>query len=242
MRKGVLVSALAAAAMFCGVATASALPNGGFEQGTLSGWGYRTLGCPFFTSGSANSSGAAQPSQWLVHGAGTSLDESFGLVNLPDPDGNYAATFIQNFASWGVLHRSFRVPRKARSLDLNIFWINQASGGAGGAGAPTRGSLPSNLWAAPTTATVGCPSEPSTQYAKVDLLRAGASPRSLKKADTLATIWRSVPGRTSGVSGGWIDRNVSLKRFRGKRVRLRIAVIDTIGYLNLGVDRVRIRR
>ena len=163
-------------------------------------------------------------------------------MNLPGPNGAYAATFIQNSASWGVLHRSFRVPRKARSLDLKIFWINQASGGSGGAGAPTRGSLPSNLWAAPTTPGVGCPSEPSTQYARVDLLRSGASPRSLKKKHILATLWRSVPGRTSGVSGGWIDRNVSLKRFRGKRVRLRIAVIDTIGYLNLGVDRVRIRR
>lgn len=238
MRKGALVSALAATAMFSAVSTASALPNGGFEQGSLSGWGYRTLECQLVVSGSANASGLAQPAAWWVYGSGASLAPEYGGAPLPDPKGAYAAAFIQNSASWGILHRSFRVPRKARSLRLKLFWLNQAGGPMSSS---TRGSVATDVWKAHSSSRVGCPSQPSTQYARVDLLRPGAAPRSLKKKDIRATIWRSVPGRTQPNSGGWVTLSSSLKKFRGDRVRLRIAVIDTLAYLNIGVDGVEIR-
>lgn len=232
---------LAASAMFAAVSGASAsnLPNGGFDQGSLSGWGYRALQCSSLVKGSANASGVSLPAQWLVFGPSAFVGPEFGGQTFPDPEGSYATVFIQNSASWAILHRSFKVPRKARYLSLNLFWINQATGAV--VGSLGRGFLAADYYRAPTGSRLGCPAAPDAQYARIDLLRKGASPRSLKKKDILATGWKTVPGRTYATSGGWVERRVSLKKFRGERVRLRVAVIETMDFLNLGLDSVTIR-
>ena len=153
---------------------------------------------------------------------------------LPNPHGPYGAVFIQNSASWGILHRAFRAPRAARSLRLKLFWINQ-----GEALLPTSSPDPRKLagvWRRPG-GLIGCPASPSHQWAQVDLLRPGADPRSLRKADILKRIWRPRTGVTWFHSGGWKRPTLDLKSLRGKKVRLRIAVVDTRGYLNVGIDR-----
>ena len=232
VKRGVLIGALAATTMFCGVSTASALPNGGFGEGDLSGWEYQAIQCDY-SGGSATASGAVAPVEWWVYGPGSSTGEVFGNQVLPDPDGSHGAVFIQNSASWGILHRAFRVPRNARSLSVKLFWVNQ-----GEAILPTSAPAPrkfTGVWRQPG-GLVGCPATPSHQWAQVDLMRAGANPRSLKSADILKRIWRPRTGVTWFHSGGWKRPTVNLRSLRGKKVRLRIAVVDTRGYLNIGLD------
>lgn len=234
MRRGLLISALAATAVFSAVSTASALPNGGFDQGNLSNWEYQAIKCDYASAGSVNTSGAVIPAEWWVYGPGSATGEQFGNQAFPDPHGPYGAVFIQNTASWGILHRAFRVPRDARSLSLKLFWINQ-----GEALLPTSSPDPRKLagvWRRPG-GLIGCPASPSHQWAQVDLLRPGADPRSLRKADILKRIWRPRTGVTWFHSGGWKRPTLDLKSLRGKKVRLRIAVVDTRGYLNVGIDR-----
>lgn len=251
MRRVVLISALAAAAIFSAVAGASAakLPNGGFEQGSLSGWGYRAVSCGGIVAshGGVASGGVATSPNWGTYGGSFSLAPSYGGAFIGAPYGSHAALFSQGDPSWGILHRGFRVPRNARYLNLDLLWVNQALVGApvrsparSRAANPRGLSLAIGLWNRPGK-RLRCPSTPTTQYAQVDLLRAGAEPRSLKKKDILAKIWRPLPGITLANSGNWTKQRISLKKFRGQRVRLRIAVIDTAGYLNVAVDRLVIR-
>ena len=232
--------------MFSAVSGASAakLPNGGFEQGNLSGWGYRAVSCGGIVAshGAGASGGISASPSWGTYGGSFSLDLPYGGAFIGAPFGSYAALFAQGGPSWGILHRGFKVPRKARSLSLKLLWVNQSVLGAPlrwparSRSATQRGvSLDLGNWIAPRK-RLRCPTTGSRQYAQVDLLRAGAPPRSLKKKDILAKIWHPLPGITLANSGNWTDQRVNLKKFRGERVRLRIAVIDTIGYLNVAVD------
>lgn len=251
VRRGFLISALAAAAIFSAVSGASAaqLPNGGFEQGSLSGWGYRAVSCAgvVVSHGAGASGGISASPSWGTYGGSFSLDLPYGGAFIGAPFGSHAALFAQGGPSWGILHRGFRVPRNARNLSFKLLWVNQSVLGAPvRSPARSRAATPRGVvldlgnWIAPRK-SLRCPTTAVRQYAQVDLLRAGASPRSLKKKDILARIWRPLPGITLANSGNWTDQRLSLKKFRGQRVRLRIAVIDTAGYLNVAVDRLVIR-
>jgi hypothetical protein len=251
VRRGILISAVTAAAVFSAVAGASAatLPNGGFEQGSLSGWGYRAVSCGGIVAshGAGASGGVVATPNWGTYGGSFSLDLPYGGAFIGAPFGSHAALFSQSGPSWGILHRGFRVPRSARYLNFDLLWVNQALVGApvrsparSRAATPRGAALDIGRWIRPSK-KLRCPSTATRQYAQVDLLRAGASPRSLKKKDILAKIWRPLPGITLANSGNWTKQRISLKKFRGQRVRLRIAVIDTAGYLNVAVDRLVIR-
>jgi len=118
-------------------------------------------------------------------------------------------------------------------LSVRLFWVNQ-----GEAVLPTSAPAPrkvKGVWRHPG-GLVGCPATPSHQWAQVDLMRAGANPRALESSDILKRIWRPRTGVTWFHSGGWKRPTVDLKSLRGKKVRLRIAVVDTRGYLNIGID------
>jgi hypothetical protein len=249
MKRLFLISALAATAIFSSVASASALNNGGFESGNLNYWNSLAVACDTVPAPtSAGASGGFVGASWWVHGPGSSLDSEFGGQLLQDPIGNWAATFIEGGPAWGVLHRLIKIPRKARYLTSKIEWINQAT--LSGVSAParsatrrsTRGILLTGLWGRPTGKTLRCPTYAGPQYAQIDLLRAGASPRSLRKKDILARGWRAFPGRTNAGSYGWLENRIPVKSLRGKRVRLRVAVISTRDYLNLSLDRWAFRR
>lgn len=249
MKRLFLISALAATAIFSSVASASALKNGGFESGNLNYWNSLAVQCntvPAPTS--AGASGGSVGASWWVHGPSSSLDAGFGGQLLQDPFENWAVTFIQDGPSWGVLHRVIRIPRKARYLTSKIEWNNQALPLV--MGAPARSAEPRSprglvligLWERPTGNTLRCPTYAGPQHAQIDLLRAGASPRSLKKKDILARGWRAFPGRTNYGSYGWLDNYILVNHLRGKRVRLRVAVISSIDYLNLSLDNWAFRR
>ena len=249
MRRVVLISAVTAAAVFSAVAGASAakLPNGGFEQGSLSGWGNRAVTCGGISAGAVAAGGISASPNWGTYGGSFSLDLPYGGAFIGAPFGNHAALFAQGGPSWGILHRGFRVPRNARYLNLDLLWVNQALVGApvrsparSRAATPRGVALDIGRWIRPSK-KLRCPSTATRQYAQVDLLRAGAEPRSLKKKDILAKIWRPLPGITLANSGNWTKQRISLRKFRGQRVRLRIAVIDTAGPLNVAVDRLVIR-
>ena len=249
MKRLFLISALAATAVFSSVASASALKNGGYESGNLNYWNDLAVPCDTVPApAGAGVAGGFVGADWWVHGPGASLDSGFGGAMLQDPFENWAVSFIEGEPAWGVLHRLIRVPRKARYLTSKIEWINQAT--LSGVSAPARpaerrsprGLVLTGIWERPTGKTLRCPTYAGPQYAQVDLLRAGASPRSLKKKDILARGWRAFPGRTNAGSYGWLENRIPVKSLRGKRVRLRVAVISTRGYLNLSLDRWAFRR
>jgi hypothetical protein len=235
--------------MFSAVSTASALKNGGFESGNLNYWNSQAVQCNTVPAPTgAGASGGFVGASWWVHGSGSSLDGSFGDAILQDPIGNWAATFIQAEPSWAVLHRVIRIPRKARYLSSEVDWLNQAtlSGGSASAGSAARrsprGILLTGIWQRPTGKTLKCPVYAGPQYAQIDLLRAGASPRSLQKKDILARGWRPVADRTSADSFLWQEKRIPVKSLRGKRVRLRVAAISSLNYLNLSLDSWAFRR
>lgn len=242
MRRGVLSGLIAATALLVFASSALALPNGGFGQGNLSKWGHFTSLCPFFASASPESrtefrGGGGSPGFAVWDHYATSFTDMESGAVVPAPIAGHGVVFLESEPAIGVLHRTFRVPRRATRIQFRLWWQNFATGVLS-TGAPQRG-IPPALWSPATS--VECPLAAGPQFIYVDLLKPNAPITSLASKYRLKRLWVPQAGRTPYTNGGMQKFSRSIKKFRGKRVKFRIAVLSTREFLNVGFDELRIR-
>lgn len=124
-----------------------------------------------------------------------------------------------------VLYQDFTIgaPVGSAVLNFSLFVGNQAAGF----------SVPS-----PNTLDFGVAA--FNQQARVDVLRASASPFSIAAADVLFNVYQTTPGSASGTSYSVRSANLGalLNANVGTTLRLRFAEVDNVGPFTLGVDNV----
>jgi hypothetical protein len=93
-------------------------------------------------------------------------------------------------------------------------------------------------WFFPSPASFSVSADPNQQYS-IDVLKAGADPRTANPADVLAKVDAPTPASPLSTSN-WEQKTADLSAFAGQTVRLRFVVVDTTNYLHLAVDDVAI--
>ena len=225
-----LLAALALAAPASAGYGATAVKNGNFERGNLSGW----------TSQGDSIDRVGGIAEWRVYSEGDRTlpcppmsPECLGGATLPVPLGRYASVFVQNGPSNGALSQDFRVGKRARYLSIRAFWVNQAGGpqpnGLRGLGStwPFTGNFDFD------------PASTPNQYFSIDLVKRNANPLTTSEGDILASGF-APNSATDADSGGWQRVKIPLRKLRGKQVKLRLAAVDNESFLNVGLDSVRV--
>jgi hypothetical protein len=181
-------------------AVAAPVSNGGFESGTLGGW--TEVDQPGSDGG------------WLAY-QGTSAPDSGSVLPAP-PEGTFAAITDQLGHGSHVLYQDLTVDPAASTLELRVFYVNQADRFVDGPGLDFMAG--------------------ENQRFRVDVLRAGADPFSVDPADIVATAFSSSAGSALELPATVV--RVDLAGSAGQTVRLRAAEVDTLQFLNAGVDAV----
>jgi len=157
---------------------------------------------------------AGSDGSWLAY-HGTSAPDS-GSVLPPPPEGTFAAITDQLGHGSHVLYQDLAIESDAPVLSLTVFYVNQADRFVDGPGLDyTQGD---------------------NQRFRVDVLRAGADPFSVAAADIVTTIFST--NASSPLELTPTVMQVDLRGEIGKTVRLRLAEVDTLQFLNAGVDGV----
>jgi hypothetical protein len=115
-----------------------------------------------------------------------------------------------------VLYQDLTVDAAASTLELRVFYVNQADRFVDGPGLDF---------------TAG-----DNQRFRVDVLRAGADPFSVDPADIVATVLSTTVGSSLELPATVM--RVDLAAQAGQAVRLRAAEVDTLQFLNAGIDAV----
>ena len=206
-----------------GLAAASAeagLKNAGFESGDFSHW--KTKVTPITPDGPApvrQFRGMLGDTQWELYTA-NSRAVGPGIV-LPKPRGVFSPVIDMTGPGHNVLYRTIKVPRKAKMLKLRAYWHNDADAFsfAGSFLHPVDGD----------------------QYFSVDLLKAKANPESTKAGDVLEPLLAPEIPETALISD-WIKFGAALKPYRGEKVTLRLAEVDTRSFNYVGIDKLKITK
>jgi len=212
-----------------GTAEAAKIKNGNFEQGTFKGWKKQALDADNQPSGN----------RWEIYDQSSREIEG---ITLPRPRGNYSPVIHMGGEGHNVLYRTLKVPAKAKTLSLRAFWHNDAE-----------------TWAFDGTFD---PLVEGTQYFSIDLIKKSADPETTAARKVLRNIYAPEAGpvgpiitrpaagryavdRGGPVSGdyvsGWRKFTARVKRWRGKRVTLRLAEADTQSYNFVGIDDVKFK-
>lgn len=223
-------SALSLVALVALLVVSSAFAAGGdFEKCNLQGW---------------KSSADGGRSYWKVYDQKGRKLVKQGGATLPRPFGRCAVSFVQNGPSDGSLVKKIHVPKNATALSVHYFFINQASPPPIRAkGREYRGSNRGDgggPWFDYGEFSHGVMGE--NQFFSIDLIRKSAGGRTTKPSDILARCYSPTPGVTPSRSMGWRECFVSLHRYRGKTVKLRIAAVDNSFFLNVGLDDLLIKK
>lgn len=211
----VLVLSAAIAAIGVSAAIAAGVRNGGFERG-LSGWDTSERGGGDWASVDATRAAAIDPRL-----LGPKAGEREAVVSQDGPGSNLLLQDLK-----------LKADRRHR-LSLWIQYRNQAPRFASPntfdvAGVPLSGS-----------ARGGGPSAPDNQQLRVEVIKSSAPIRTVKQKQILATVLRTMPGDRR--NSKWHRYGVNLSRYAGKTVTLRIAEIDNLGPLLVGVDAVKLK-
>ena len=212
------------AILLTGTATAlaAAVPNGDFERGNFSGWQTKSNG-----GGS-----------WSVYDASErELPGPPGASPLaPRPLGKYASKLEQDDPGTNYLTRTLFIPRSATNLSVKLFWINR-----GGAAPPVPGSASqravTGFWRFPG---IWSTSGDDIQFFRLDIVKPGAGGFTTEDSDILATLFAPTIGSTPARSGGWKTKRINVSRFQGEKIKLRLVEGDNRGFLNVGLDRLRL--
>jgi len=209
----VLVLSTAIAAIGAAVALAAGVRNGGFERG-LDGWVVSDRGGGLWESLDATQVAAVDPQL-----QGPKAGERQALVNQEGPGSN-------------LLLQNLKLKRK-RTHRLSL-WIQYRNHGG--------------EFASPNTFDVGggpimrargpIPVDPNQQL-RVEVIKASAPIRTVKRKQILATVLRTKPG--DRLNSKWHRYRVNLSKYAGKTVTLRIAEVDNLGVFNVGVDAVKLK-
>jgi len=157
---------------------------------------------------------AGSDGSWLAY-RGTSAPDSGSVLPAP-PVGTFAAITDQLGHGSHVLYQDLTIDSDAPMLSLTVFYVNQADRFVDGPGLDyTQGD---------------------NQRFRVDVLRAGADPFSVASADIVTTIFST--SASSPLELAATVMQVDLRGQIGQTVRLRLAEVDTLQFLNAGVDGV----
>jgi hypothetical protein len=228
---GALV-ALVATLSAAGIAEAK-VKNGNFEQGDFSNW--KTEAVP--------------GNDWVVYTNKTRDEITSGPLmrgpiptyHLPKTKGKYSPVIAMSGPGHNVLYRTIKVPNGATQLKLQAFWGNQA-----------------DAW---VFSGAFKPEADGDQYWSIDLLDPKADPESAKSKDVLANIFKPDPQKAPpvmprsygaadrGGSGSktpyissWKKFGVNVKKYRGDKVLLRLAEVDTRTFNYVGIDNVKFKK
>lgn len=161
--------------------------------------------------------------RWYV--ADTALLESleFGLPKGYRPKGKYAAVALQPFnASAMVLYRNIKIPRNAKKAKLSFTYAYI--------------SEYDKWFPKPSLKKI---SADSNQQFRIDLLKASGNPWTLKKGKLLKSVVRSK--KSSPLAKKHSKVKVNLKKWAGKKVRIRYAVAVNEAPVSLVVDNVKLK-
>ena len=146
------------------------------------------------------------------------------MFTVPGPTGgsNAAMTDAQGPGSH-VLYQDFTVPLtlSVATLRFDLFINNHA-----------------NAFFSPNTLDFSTPT--LNQQIRIDIMTTTADPFSVAVADVLMNIYQSQPGNplVSGYTTIMADLTALLAARPGQTLRLRIAEVDNVNFLNAGVDQV----
>ena len=200
-----------------GLAGATAVPNGNFERGTLSGWQKANEGPGKFRVYEGTFPSEAPPRGFT------------GTLPKP-PQGKYAAVTFQNEESSMFLSRKLKLKAgQNHRLSFQLAWRNHNLGGIMARGGQSGFITPR------TFDTVG----QDNQQFRIDIMRPNAPIDSLQGNHILKPVFRSKVGERNFRRYHEVTEN--LNSLAGKTVRLRFAVAVTEAPLWLGVDAVRVR-
>lgn len=237
-----LAAMAAALALIPSGAMAAAVSNGDFETGTFKGWKKDTRRLQTMDP---LRGGVPLPStKWRVYDKDSRIPTGStdlprrplyrglaGTVKLPKPKGTFSSYIDVWEPGSNVLYQTIRIPNDAKKLQLDVFWNNQAGVWAhGGTFAKPKGD---------------------EQFWSIDLLDAGADPRSEKGKDVAAHVFSPKLTKLSGrqaarraatpMKSGWRKLSVNVKSLRGDDVTLRLAEVDNVLYNYVGIDNVKVR-
>jgi hypothetical protein len=216
----VMIVLLATIALTIGTASAG-VKNGNFEQGDFSRW--KTL--------------VADGQVWRLYDKRRSFTPPLNGVpsnfwrNLPDPLSKYSPVIDQS-ANPGTsnLYRKLKLPKRARKLSLWFYYYNFA-------GQFNFGTD----W-----------SDNTNQYFSIDVLKPKARADTSAPNKILHTLFAPDQGPVQMRAGaaaspqmnrGWTPAEWTVaKRYRGKRVQLRLIVSVFDAPLQTGIDDVRIKK
>ena len=234
----------AAAALFaavCAIVPARAqtqlITNGGFETGDFTGW-TQTSEQSALTSTAGFFIGDNTPSPVVVMGDGTGPNDVIftpttpvnGLPTVGAKTGNFYAVSDGDGAANNALTQTFFVPQSATSVSLSFaLFVNARDGGG----------------AQNTNGPLDYSQATPTQFARVDLLSASASPFSTNAGDVLANFYASVDpvaGPNSLYPTPYTVYNFNISGFvvAGGTYQIRIADVGNQFIVNTGIDDVSI--
>ena len=163
---------------------------------------------------------------WKTEGSGDQQWTFYGPGGIPNPGdvpaakGQCSLAADQGGPAYGALSRVVRVPKRARNLKMVFWWGN------------TESWAPINTWANLTA---------DRQDLSVELLRPGAP--AFSTGTPLVSVFRpdaSTPLISFDMANPtWSKFSAKVKKFRGKKVKLRFTELATIGPLYFGLDDVR---
>jgi len=236
-----LVAVTGAAALIPSGAMGAAVTNGNFETGSFKGWKKDNVELEVMDP---LRGGLPLPStEWRIYDKNSRvpsgslpmdrkpLDRGLvGTVKLPKPKGKFSSYIDVWGPGSNVLYQTIKIPNDAKKLQLQVFWNNQGG-----------------IWAHDGTFLKP---EGDEQFFSIDLLDAGADPRSEKGKDVAAHIFspklsRTMSGRTgrraaTPTKSKWKKLSVNVKTLRGDNVTFRLAEVDNVLYNYVGIDNVKV--
>jgi len=155
---------------------------------------------------------------WLVQSGAASPINAFA-VPVP-PDGNFAAMTDQSGPGRHLLYQDFTVPSTGGRLSCLAFVRSDAD------------------FEVPQPESLDPSGSVPNQHVRVDIMDPTAPPE-----DVGAGVWQNLlltrsgdPGSPANPMPGYTTIATALDALAGRRVRLRFAEVDTLGFLNFGVD------
>lgn len=196
-------------------AAAATVVNGDFEAGTLVGW--------------TQVPAAGEAGGWFAY-SGLNAPVSFNWENgekvpriiPPPPQGNFGAIADRTGSGTRILYQDIALePGMTHVLSLAAYYNSAA---------PITVPTPDTLSIANGS--------PNQQY-RIDVMKPSAPIDSVNPADILSTVFQTDDDDPSAAPP--LSRSVDLTPFAGQVVRLRVAEVDSLDYLNAGIDAVSIQ-
>jgi hypothetical protein len=197
---------------------AATVVNGDFETGTLAGWTKAGIPASGESGGWFAYSGLNAPVS--VEGENAEGEKEPRIIP-PPPQGNFAAITDERSSGTRILYQDVALESGMTHILSLTTYFNSA--------APIT---------VPMSGTLS-PEEFGNQQYRIDVMKPSAPIDSVNPADILSTVFRTYNGDVDFSPPRFLTAD--LTPFAGQVVRLRVAEVDSLGYLNAGVDAISIQ-